>query len=290
VRFADPGAIHHSITDALENFRRRTFSYQGSGLADGSPQNNDKNTANNQELFTNDMQRPLAKNQTAYELATAALGENEPRYNPGSYRPADQPCGQLSNQLSAQPSKHGPLSRNGVRLLGRIFDLFILVEYKDRPFIIDQHAAHERILYNRFITGSIPQQELLVAIPFTTENEADDRFLKTQKKDLTNLGIVIEEEDGEWRIEALPADWRLPDSETIREILNLRTAGKNMAEHWAASLSCKKAVKDGDYLDDESALDLAEETLHLPDPHCPHGRPIWLEIRREDILRAVKRV
>jgi DNA mismatch repair protein MutL len=261
VRFADPGAIHHSITSALENFRRMAFSYN-----EASPKNSELFIENIQKP----MQNPVTESPTTEKLAAAALtlGENEPPYNPAS----------------------SPLAKNGVRLLGRIFELFILVEYENRLFIIDQHAAHERILYDQLISAPIPQQDLLVAIPLTTENEADDHFLRDEKNNLANLGITIEEDEGGWRIEALPAGWRLSDSETIREILNLRTAGRNMAEHWAATLSCKKAVKDGDYLDDESALDLAERTLRLPDPHCPHGRPVWMEIRREEILRAVKRL
>jgi DNA mismatch repair protein MutL len=76
----------------------------------------------------------------------------------------------------------------------------------------------------------------------------------------------------------------------VKEILNLKNAKKNLAEHWAVTLSCKKAVKDGDYLDESAALALAKETLKLPDPHCPHGRPIWYEIKQNELLRAVKRL
>ncbi|MDR0313733.1 MAG: DNA mismatch repair endonuclease MutL [Treponema sp.] len=264
VRFADPGAIHHSITSALENFRRMAFSYK-------DEEKPEKNSEFFNEYIQQPAQIPVTGNFTTEKLAAVALtlGENEPLY---------------------QPTTAPLLMKNGVRLLGRLFELFILVEYEGRLFIIDQHAAHERILYDQFISASIPKQELLVAIPLATENEADDRFLKDQKNKLADLGITIEEDEGGWRIEALPAGWRLSDSETIREILSLRTAGRNMAEHWAATLSCKRAVKDGDFLDDESALDLAERTLRLPDPRCPHGRPIWMEIRREEILRAVKRM
>jgi DNA mismatch repair protein MutL len=62
-----------------------------------------------------------------------------------------------------------------------------------------------------------------------------------------------------------------------------------MAERWAATFSCHAAVKDGDYLDPASALELAEEALRLPVPRCPHGRPIYIELDREWLLRSVKR-
>ena len=63
-----------------------------------------------------------------------------------------------------------------------------------------------------------------------------------------------------------------------------------MAERWAATLSCRQAVKDGDYLDGAASLALAEAALALPAPRCPHGRPVWKEITREELFRAVRRI
>jgi DNA mismatch repair protein MutL len=181
-------------------------------------------------------------------------------------------------------------SRDGMlRLVGRVFGLFIIVEKGDRIFIIDQHAAHERILYERFLSKPIAAQELLVAIPFSTESESEDRFLRDKKEELARLGIVLENEDGAWRIEALPAGWKRGDGETVEEILSLRNSGGGMAETWAASLACRAAIKDGDYLDDLSARELAAAALAIPEGRCPHGRPIWFEISREDLFRAVRR-
>ena len=92
------------------------------------------------------------------------------------------------------------------------------------------------------------------------------------------------------RIEALPASWHLGDVETVKEILNLKNTGENIAEHWAATLSCHSAVKDGEYLDETTALQLADAALKLPIPRCPHGRPLWFEICREELFRVVRRV
>jgi DNA mismatch repair protein MutL len=128
-----------------------------------------------------------------------------------------------------------------------------------------------------------------VAIPFNTESPGDDLFLKKRKDDLARLGVCIEEDGSAWRVEALPSGWRLSDGETVKEILSLKSAGENMAERWAAALSCRKAVKDGDYLDEGTALALAEAAFKLPVRRCPHGRPIWFEVSRDELLRAVKR-
>jgi DNA mismatch repair protein MutL len=180
-------------------------------------------------------------------------------------------------------------SAHNARYLGQLFRLFILVEKNDRLFIIDQHAAHDRILYDRFLRGPIPKQELLVAIPFSTESPQDDSFFEEKREELSKLGIVIRRSGGEWLIESLPAMWKLSDRETRAEILNLKNSDENIAERWAATLSCRSAVKDGDLLDERTALALAEEAFALPVQRCPHGRPIWFEISREDLLRMVKR-
>jgi DNA mismatch repair protein MutL len=197
-----------------------------------------------------------------------------------------------------RPEDHGraaaekavPYAGTGkARYLGQLFGLFILVEKGNGLFIIDQHAAHERILYDRFIRFPVPRQELLVPIPFSTESPGDDRFLEEKQEELAKLGILIQRGEDEWFIEALPSGWNLSDRETVDELLGLKNAGENLAERWAAALSCHGAIKDGDYLDEKTALALAEEAFALPVRFCPHGRPIWFEIREADLLKAVKR-
>ncbi len=175
------------------------------------------------------------------------------------------------------------------RYIGSVFGVFILLEWGEKLFIIDQHAAHERILYNRFLSQPIPVQELLVPITFNTESEEDDRFFEAKKEGLAALGIVIEKDEDTWQITALPAGWRLTDAQTVKEILSLREAGENIAERWAATLSCHQAIRDGDRLDEATALALAKEALMLPEPRCPHGRPIWTEVTREALYKAVRR-
>jgi DNA mismatch repair protein MutL len=178
-----------------------------------------------------------------------------------------------------------------LRFIGHLFELFLLVEQGDRLFIIDQHAAHERILYDRLIAGPIVKQELLVPIRFESESPGEDLFLAAKRGELEKLGILIEEAGtGRWQITALPEAWQLSDGETLEALRELQHAGENIAERWAATLSCRRAVKDGDYLDDISARALAEAALTLPIPRCPHGRPLWVEISRAELYRGVRRV
>ncbi|GHV50684.1 DNA mismatch repair protein MutL [Spirochaetia bacterium] len=277
VRFADPGAIHHLITQTLREFTRHAVTHQMG------------NTAYQAET-----------NHHAASLALEALLDQKPAFAPLPGRGAAMSAS-LPEHSTGLEKRGSPPDRSfavaeaspsygGIRLVGRVFDLFILVESGDKLFIIDQHAAHERILYDAFLSKPIPKQELLVPIPFSTAGADEDKFLISHREDLANLGIIVEEGEGEWRITALPANWKMGDAETVREILDLRTSGENMAERWVATLSCHAAIKDGDYLDDTSALALAEEALRLPHPRCPHGRPVKTELTKENLYKAVRRL
>jgi DNA mismatch repair protein MutL len=287
VRFSDGAAIHHAISSTLADFthhRNSRFKPRQPGAEQrewaefSAPAKAPEKTASPGPEY------PAGGRTIPAALAMEALGENR-AFSPG-------PGGTWGPRRPGTPSsaaESGP-GYGAVRLGGRVFDLFILAEWGDRLFIIDQHAAHERILYDRFLSGPVPRQELLTPIPFTTEDGETDRFLERRREELERLGIVIQGKPGDWTIEALPVNWRKTDGETVAEILGLKNAGENIAERWAATLSCHGAVKDGDYLDDGTALALAEEALGLPVPRCPHGRPVWMEISREAILRAVRRL
>jgi DNA mismatch repair protein MutL len=305
VRFADPGAIHHAVTQSLRDFSRRRNLYALGRAGEEEP-----GLGGFDALGGEVRERPPGGGGGFYgegpgggffpERAgsggggfggsgAAALALEALLARPPDFAPLPGRGGGQAGPGEGPVSGDGAANAGGLRYVGRVFELFIIVEKEERLFIIDQHAAHERILYDRFIAGPVPRQELLVPIPFEAESPGDDRFLNTRREDLAKLGVLIEAGDGAWRIEALPVNWRLSDGETVKEILALKNAGEDMAERWAATLSCHGAVKDGAYLDESAALALAESALALPVPRCPHGRPLWFELRREDLYRAVRR-
>ncbi|MDR1400562.1 MAG: DNA mismatch repair endonuclease MutL [Treponema sp.] len=303
VRFADASAIHHAITSSLRDFvhhRNQQYAEQIYTVPEA------------EFLFPTE---PYKSNQeceytVARALALDALQESPPEYAPQAlfaqpvtpeYAPSLVPqtvhtdltaYAELAAHTELATHTPSPVFHAGhkLRYVGKAFDIFIIIEKDNRLFFIDQHAAHERILYEQFLVRPVPIQELLVAIPFRTESEEDDQFLNTRRDALERLGVVIKMDRGSWRIEALPAHWNLSDSETIQAILDLKRAGADLVEHWLATLACHRAVKEGDNLDECVALSLAEATLALPVLRCPHGRPILFELSREILLRAVKRV
>jgi len=300
-RFRDPGAIHHAISGGVKSFFHKLYlKHSHAGAENTEAQRNDEcEIASNKEL--------------EFEYKESGAGNREPgikskKYDSAPYSPISNPAFYATNISSIRNTFNNVNSSvkeltpiyGTPKYAGRIFNLFILIEWGDKLYIIDQHAAHERILYNKFLEEPVPKQELLTPIPFITESVEEDAFLNEKREELSRLGVDIKNDEdntaGEnfaagkgWQIEALPADWKLGDAATVKEILELRTAGENMAERWAASLCCKAAIKDGDYPDNETAFALAKEALALPQPRCPHGRPIWTEITRQALFKAVRR-
>jgi len=268
-RFRDIGAIHRAISAGVKTFFHRK---EVARISDIEKRDSHEDTKAQRE------------EEREFSFSHSNNGHNTNR--------SSEAHKGLANKNFASLASLSALARNSsenILYVGKLFNLFVLIEWEDRLYMIDQHAAHERILYDKFLQEGIPKQELLSPIPFSTESEEEDAFLETNSKELSQLGIDIIKDEDTWTIEALPADWRISDADTIKEILNLRTAGENMAKRWAATCCCRAAIKDGDYLDDETAFALGKEALNLPDPRCPHGRPIWTEISREALFKAVRR-
>jgi len=283
VRFRDPGAIHRVVSGTVKAFFHnlyvKTSREDAQGLNRGFPRQDAK--AQREELGE---EFSFSYNNKNHETNRSSAGtEKIINYNSAGSA--------LLPNLSFEAGENSSVtnSQGTMNYVGRLFGLFILIEWNDRLYIIDQHAAHERILYDKFLSEPVPKQELLAPIPFTTESEDEDAFLAEKRGELSSLGIEIEKDEDGWRIDALPADWRLSDAQTVKEILNLRTAGEDMAKRWAATYCCRAAIKDGDHPDDETAFAIGVEALALPDPRCPHGRPIWTEITKEALYKAVRR-
>jgi DNA mismatch repair protein MutL len=274
-KFQQAGEIHHAVTTTLRAFLPGLLERQSLAMS-LSP------SSESSLPFRPSSFRPLshgsslaAKSDTSAMLAADALYDRAG-----------------SEDVSAPSEAAEPMPSYGMfRFIGRLWGVFILVERESRLYIIDQHAAHERILYQRYISPPIPGETLLIPLPFNTETVEDDHFLNTRKDDLRGLGLRLEQEAPHlWRIETLPAGWCASDGETVKAVLALPRTGAGFVESWAASCACHTAVRDGAFLDERTALNLAQEVMDIPIHHCPHGRPIWVEISREDLLKGVKRL
>lgn len=186
------------------------------------------------------------------------------------------------------------------RIIGQVFSTYWLIEFGDKLFIIDQHAAHEKVLYERNLKAFQEKKEVyaqMIAPPCVlslsmTEQEA----LKEQEEMLAQLGFEIEPFGGnEYALRAVPADMvNLADGEMFLEFLEALMKGQKTPEfvlEKLASISCKAAVKGGNRMGKEEIEALIDELLTLENPyHCPHGRPTIISISRYELERKFKRI
>ncbi len=155
--------------------------------------------------------------------------------------------------------------------------------------MIDQHAAHERIIYEQLTGGTIQSQNLLVPHEFEVEEDVEG-LLMQRLDEYRQLGIQLEQaEAGRWRIARLPARFVGLEEQLIEALQSQEASESAFKARLFADLACKAAVKDGEVLDRYSAADLARQAFELPVPRCPHGRPIWFRISRSELFEIVGR-
>ncbi len=170
---------------------------------------------------------------------------------------------------------------------GQLFRLFLLVEQGDSLFIVDQHAAHERLLYEELKARRLESQELL--LPARLEGVGEDQVRRSAEA-WGRLGIRVERgEDGVYSLAALPEELLCVEEELAGALREGTLSPEELQDRIFSLAACRTAVKDGQELDPRTATELARRALALSNARCPHGRPIWMRIRRADLLRAVAR-
>jgi DNA mismatch repair protein MutL len=175
-----------------------------------------------------------------------------------------------------------------LRYLGQVFGVFLVFELPRRLLILDQHAAHERIIFERLRGGGVTFQEMLFPLSFDASTDEEKR-IDENRQSLRELGIEVRRAGPRaFEVTALSHDLVPVPEETLVEMI--RSAG---GEEWRNSLlaraACSLAIKEGDAVDPVTARELCARALELPVPRCPHGRPIWHELPEEMLRRLVDR-
>lgn len=176
------------------------------------------------------------------------------------------------------------------RYVGQVFSLFLLVEKESSLFLIDQHAAHERILYDE-LRSQKGSQPLMIPIEFEVERSIDT-FLQEHSNWYEEFGIHIERiSDLLWSLTAIVPHYKMLEKDIISSIQSY--SGGNIEELHKllyANTACKAAIKDGDSIDDSQAIALIKKVFALTYPVCPHGRNFVIEITREQLFSSVGRI
>ncbi len=188
------------------------------------------------------------------------------------------------------------------RLIGQVFDTYWLVQFQDNLYIIDQHAAHERVLYERTLkemkNREFTSQYLSPPIILTLSMQ-EAELLKTHKERFERIGFEIDPFGGEeYAIRAVPANlFSIAKKELFMEMLDNLADGlstnmtPDIIDEKVASMSCKAAVKGNNRLSAQEVDALIGELLELENPyHCPHGRPTIIAMSKKELEKKFKRI
>lgn len=187
------------------------------------------------------------------------------------------------------------------RIVGQLFNTYWIIEYKDQMLLMDQHAAHEKVNFERFMKQfkerSVITQNLNPPIILTLDGkhrEILERFLIR----FTEMGFEIEPFGGnDFAVRTVPYNlYGLNDNEVLTALLDELSEGTrdediSLIYDKIASMSCKSAVKGGYDLSYEEAENIIKELLTLKDPYtCPHGRPTIIKMSKYELEKKFKRI
>jgi DNA mismatch repair protein MutL len=174
--------------------------------------------------------------------------------------------------------------------LGTVLGVFLVVQKDDSLYLIDQHATHERILFNKFIENMKRSQKLLFPYVIETQSDDDDEYLKSVSDQLHSCGFSLHSDGtGRWEFSEIPANYIGTEESLAEDLLGKHIPPQDLLYSLAAKTACRGAVKDGTFLDAASAKDLAVQAFSLTEKTCPHGRPLWVEFSKDNLFRLIRR-
>ena len=186
------------------------------------------------------------------------------------------------------------------RLIGQVFQTYWLIEFQKELFIMDQHAAHEKVNFEKMRKNYLKKPGISQGIlPKTMVFSAKEEELYEKTKDyFTHLGYRIrKEEEKRYALEGIPADFPSLDAEMLfHEILDALAEEGNLSEAESvydkiASMACKASVKGNQLLSFKEAEALVQKLFTLENPYaCPHGRPTIVAFKKQDLEKMFKRI
>ena len=250
----------------------------------------------------------LLKQAPGVEAAAEIQSEVETQAGTGIPAEAEAPPAEMSELPEAERQMDlfeekllEPQSRSRHKLIGQLFATYWLVEFKDQLYIIDQHAAHEKVLYektmNSLKTREYTCQQIHPPIILTLGSR-EALMLEKNMKIFTDIGFEIEPFGGkEYAVRGVPDNlFSIARKELLMEMLDslsedAQARNADMIYEKVASMSCKAAVKGHDVLSAAEADALIDQLLGLENPYaCPHGRPTIISMSKYELEKKFKRI
>ena len=240
---------------------------------------------------TSEISMPLEEKRGSADEAPSTSSETAPA--PAPQKPEQETL--FSERFLSEQA------RTAHRIIGQVFETYWLVEYGDKLYIIDQHAAHEKVNFERMmkrLREKKPASQYLNPPILLTLTADEARVLEEHMSYFEQLGYVISSlGDRDYSISAIPTDLpELGKKELLLEILDELTDEAGMTTpdtiyDKIASMSCKAAVKGNNKLSLMEADALIGELLTLENPYaCPHGRPTIISMSKTELEKKFKRI
>ena len=208
------------------------------------------------------------------------------------------PSAEQENLFS--PSFFSEEGEKEFRLIGQVFQTYWLIEFQKELFIMDQHAAHEKVNFEKMRKNYLEKPGISQGIlPKTMVfNAKEEELYEKTKNYFTHLGYRIrKEEDKRYLLEGIPADFPSLDAEMLfHEILDALAEEGNLSEaesvyNKIAFMACKASVKGNQLLSFQEAEALVQKLFTLENPYaCPHGRPTIVAFKKQDLEKMFKRI
>ena len=286
-RFRDLPAIRHILIEALKDRLTRESYRERADSASSS------DTAFLQQTFSIGEESATggtSPRDVSTSTAASSRGDFSARSNQRPGREKAEQFGRITAEGRLERFSPVPVEKDSdFNYLGQLMGVFLAVESSGSLFIIDQHAAHERILYEKFRKADKKPVNLLIPRVLELEKSAAMK-LELRRERLSALGIEIAEEEGAgWTLRAVPGAAEDMEDSIARFLEEGAGDAEGLEKALWADLACKAAVKDNSPLDDRAAIQLVKEAFALEVPRCPHGRPIWFELSRRELFELVGR-
>lgn len=188
-----------------------------------------------------------------------------------------------------------------VKIIGQVFDTYWILQYDSAMYMVDQHAAHEKVLYERFMrqfSEKKPMVQLLQPPVVLTLTMQEEQAVKEHMSVFEELGYQIEPFGGrEYVVNGVPAHLpQIGNEELLKEVIDAMVdehsrPTPDILKDKIASMSCKAAVKGNNRLPKEQMEELLRELMTLENPyHCPHGRPTMIKMTKTELDKKFKRI
>lgn len=276
----------------MEKMKERVTAYHN--------QNSSAEVKDREKIFKPQIQADRIREAVQYAKKTELSKSESPKPEPSKSEPSKAEPPKQMNLFEERLLSEQARARH--KIIGQVFDTYWLVEFQDQLYIIDQHAAHERVLYERTLKGMKTREftSQMISPPILLNLGMQEAQLLNEYMDqFTRIGFEIEEFGQDtYAVRAVPDNlFSLAKKDLLIEMLDSlsdelnRTMTAELIDEKVASMSCKAAVKGNMKLSAAEADALIGELLTLDNPyHCPHGRPTIISMTKRDLEKKFKRI